>query len=122
MTAKIMIVDDEMMIRKYYVMLLESKGYTTLEAANGYEALEKILIDPCDVLMVDINMPKMDGLTMVKEIRSRDGFHHLPVIMISAEEGDADKDSAFEHGVSIYLQKPVKADLLLQSVAQLLIK
>ncbi|EOF4154230.1 PleD family two-component system response regulator, partial [Vibrio cholerae] len=82
---KVMVVDDASTVRMYHKALLEEIGIFILEASNGVEALERALEMPVDLFLVDINMPKMDGFTLVREIRCRPELAGIPTVMISTE-------------------------------------
>lgn len=105
---KILIVDDAVTVRMYHKQLVEGLGFEVQEAENGVEALEKIYDFPADVCLVDVNMPKMDGYRFVEELRQIPEAQHIPVIMISTEAEQHDKDKAFAAGANYYLVKPAK--------------
>ncbi|MDR9467509.1 response regulator [Marinospirillum sp.] len=111
---RILVVDDAQTVRGYHRQLLEEADFGVDEAANGLEALEKILQAPqaYDALLVDINMPQMDGYTLLKEVRSNPEVADLPAIMISTEAELHDRDLAYQAGANGYLVKPVKPQLL----------
>ena len=90
------------------------------EAENGYDALEKALSDDFDLMVVDINMPKMDGFTFCREIRSGDKHKDVPIIIISTESEAEDKMKGFKAGANLYLVKPVKAEILIENAKMLL--
>ncbi len=109
---KILIVDDATTVRMYHRQLMESLGYEVEEAENGIEALERASEHVFDLFLIDINMPKMDGYTLVKEIRHSTTFQSTPIIMISTEEADHDSERAYAAGANYYLVKPVRLDTL----------
>jgi len=109
---KILIVDDAVTVRMYHRQLIESLGFETDEASNGIEALEKGLCNNFDLFLVDINMPKMDGYRLVEEMRKTRELKTIPVIMISTEESERDKEKAYLAGANMYAVKPVKPDEL----------
>lgn len=113
---KVMVVDDASTVRMYHKALLDEIGAFVIEAANGVEALERALEQPVDLFLVDINMPKMDGFTLVKELRSRENLADIPVIMISTEAQENDQIKSFDVGVNLYLVKPVNPEELQQTV------
>lgn len=113
---KVMVVDDASTVRMYHKALLDEIGAFVIEAANGVEALERALEQPVDLFLVDINMPKMDGFTLVKELRSRETLADIPVIMISTEAQENDQIKSFDVGVNLYLVKPVNPEELQQTV------
>ncbi|MCA2017691.1 response regulator [Vibrio tritonius] len=113
---KVMVVDDASTVRMYHKALLDEIGAFVIEAANGVEALERALEQKVDLFLVDINMPKMDGFTLVKELRSREDLTDIPVIMISTEAQEDDQVKAIDVGVNLYLVKPVNPEELQQTV------
>jgi two-component system, chemotaxis family, chemotaxis protein CheY len=111
---RILVVDDSVTTRMYYRATLEEAGFGVFEAANGLEGLEMAMLDPYDLLIVDINMPKLDGYEMVRELRRNPDMHAVPVITISTEAGRGDEARAFDCGSNYYLVKPADpADLAL---------
>jgi len=112
---RILIVDDAATVRMYHRGILESAGYTVDEALNGIEALEKALETPFDLLLVDINMPRLDGFGFLKELR-RQPMPQPPAIMVSTEAEARDEVAAYRAGASCYLLKPVRPSQLLLSL------
>lgn len=109
---RVLVVDDGITQRMFCRSVLETAGYVVEEAANGMEGYEKALAQPFDLLIVDINMPKMDGYSMMKMIRNDPAICMIPAVMISTEGGSKDLVKAFEAGANYYLQKPVQPDEL----------
>jgi two-component system chemotaxis response regulator CheY len=115
--GRVLIVDDARLIRSFYRKALETRGYAVDEALNGLEALEKLLLSSFDLLIVDINMPKMDGLTFLKMLRSSDGeVAGIPAMVTSTEARVVDRDAARAAGANYYLVKPVRAETLVLHV------
>ena len=115
----ILIVDDAATVRLYHRTILEEAGYAVTEAVNGVEALEKTAAAAFDLYLVDVNMPQMDGYSLVERLRSADVAVAAPVVTISTEAEGADAEAAFRAGANLYLVKPV-APGLLQRVATVL--
>ena len=116
---RILIVDDAATVRMYHRNILESAGYSVEEAVNGIEALEKVMLSPFDLYVVDINMPKLDGYGFLKELRRQD-IDQAPAIMVSTEAEPNDRQLAYRAGANLYLIKPVKPAELLLHVGLLL--
>jgi two-component system chemotaxis response regulator CheY len=117
---RILIVDDASLIRKYYRDTLRSAGHEIDEALNGLEALEKLLIQPVDLILLDVNMPKMDGMTFLRTLRRQDlPLAATPVLVASTEASSRDADLAREAGANFYLVKPVARETLAAYVALL---
>lgn len=117
---RVLVVDDASLVRLYNRTALEGAGYDVDEALNGQEALEILLAKPADVVVVDINMPQMDGLTFLKTLRGRDlPLSATPALMISTEAKPQDFAAARAAGANFYLVKPVDRDTLVECVAML---
>jgi two-component system chemotaxis response regulator CheY len=116
---RVLIVDDAATVRMYYRMALAAAEIEIAEAVNGIEALEKALLTPFDLYIVDVNMPKLDGLGFLRELRSRD-LPQAPAIMITTEAQRHDRTAAYAAGANLFLTKPVKPDQLLSQVRLLL--
>src|SRR3954468_5652048 len=120
MPPRVLVVDDASLIRLYYRQTLKAAGFQVLEAINGIEALEKVLSERFDLVIVDINMPKMDGVSFLRALRSQEGHAGaIPALMISSESGEQDTDAARAAGSNFYLVKPVAAPDLALHVAVL---
>jgi two-component system chemotaxis response regulator CheY len=117
---RILVIDDASLVRLYYRDALTRAGYEVDEALNGLEALEKLLVQPADLLIVDVNMPRMDGLTFLKALRRQDGaIASIPALVTSTEAGEQDFSAARTAGANFYLVKPVPQDVLVAHVALL---
>ena len=117
---RVLVVDDGTLIRLYYREALEAAGFEVAEAINGIEALEKVLTDRFDLLIVDINMPKMDGVSFLRTLRSQLGaVGAVPALVISSEAGEQDAAAARAAGANYYLVKPITAPDLMLHVAVL---
>lgn len=107
MAAKVLIVDDEYSIRKLMKTVLEDEGYNVLLAENGQQAIETVKKVPPDVILLDLLMPGMDGLEVLKILKNDDGFTHIPIIVVTALRGLEQMVNAFELGADDFLNKPV---------------
>ena len=112
MTARVLIVDDAAVVRMYHREILEAAGFEVFEAMNGLEGLEKAAACTPDLLLVDINMPKMDGYTLLKCFRADQTLRNVPAIMISTESETKDIAAAFASGANTYVVKPILPDVL----------
>jgi two-component system chemotaxis response regulator CheY len=114
----ILVVDDSTLVRRYYRSTLEQAGFKVEEAMNGLEALEKLLVMPCDMLIVDVNMPQMDGFTFLSLLRNKDTpAASVPALITSTESGLSDFEAARSAGANFYLVKPLAPELLLEFAA-----
>jgi two-component system chemotaxis response regulator CheY len=105
---RILVVDDGMTVRMFCRAVLEGDGFGVEEADNGVEGIERALASKFDLLLVDINMPKMDGYEMIRQVRGDPGLQSVPVVAISTEAADGDITRAYEAGANFYMVKPVK--------------
>lgn len=111
--TRILIVEDASLVRMYYREALEGAGFVVDEALNGLEALEKLLTAPVDLLVVDVNMPQMDGLTFVKALRRQTPpIASIPVLITTTESSSLDVQAARKVGANYYLIKPVGQEQL----------
>ncbi len=110
---RVLIIDDAGLVRLYYREALEAAGFEVDEALNGLEALEKLLTAPADLLIVDVNMPQMDGLTFLRTLRRQAGaVAAIPALVSSTEAAPQDLDAAFAAGANVYLIKPLSPEAL----------
>jgi len=103
----ILLIDDAATVRMFHRQVLEGAGYQVSEAVNGIEALEKALTQSFDLFVVDVNMPKMDGYSFLRELRRQD-IEQAPALMVSTEADGDDMMLAFEAGANMYMTKPIK--------------
>lgn len=114
----VMVVDDSLTVRKITGRLLAREGYQVLVAKDGVEALEQLLDVVPDVMLVDIEMPRMDGFDLTRNIRADARLKDVPIIMITSRTADKHRNYAFEIGVNHYLGKPYQEEELLRLVAE----
>ena len=115
---KVLVIDDSSLIRMYYRAALEQAGFAVEQAINGMEAMEKVLGEPFDLVIVDVNMPMMDGLSFLRRLRESDAdASAVPALMISTEAAQQDIDDARAAGANYYLVKPVSEADLVRHVA-----
>lgn len=115
--TKILVVDDEADIRKIVRLLLQKKGFSVEEAANGAMAVEAVKAQSFDLIIMDIMMPKMSGIEATAEIRN---ISTAPILFLTAKSLDSDKESAYLSGGDDYLVKPFSATELTLRVESLL--
>ena len=108
----VLIIDDSATTRMFYRATLESAGFAVDEATNGFEGLEKTMLAPFDLVIVDINMPKMDGLEFLAELRRREEVRSLPAIVISTQQRAQDRARAHAAGANAYVVKPIDPQAL----------
>lgn len=114
MTASILTVDDSSSLRMAIRMTLAGAGYAVTEAADGREGLAKAGATKFDMILTDLNMPNMDGLSMIKEIRKLPIQTGTPIIFLTTESADVLKQQAKEAGATGWLVKPFLPEQLLK--------
>ncbi len=119
---KCLIVEDSPMMRQLLVhALTRIEGFAVVEAEDGLDGLKELSIERFDIIIIDINLPVMDGLKLIKHIRSDDELHCLvPIIVVSTEGDKEDQQQAFLLGANVYLTKPVNATEIIFEVKRLL--
>lgn len=116
----IMIVDDSVTVRKVTSRLLERQGYDTVTAKDGVDAIEQLENVKPDLMLLDIEMPRMDGFEVTNLVRHHDMHSNLPIIMITSRTGEKHRERAFSLGVTHYMGKPFQEAELLAHIEQLL--
>jgi two-component system chemotaxis response regulator CheY len=94
--------------------------YDVVNAENGLEAMEKLGTENVNLVMTDLNMPYMDGIELTRKIRSQPALKHLPVLMVTTEADNEERQKAFEAGANGYLVKPVTADMVTDNIKNIL--
>ena len=102
----ILVVDDEKSIRELLVFNLEKEGYNTIEASDGAEAVEKALECKPDLILLDVMLPRLDGISVCKKLRYALNINTIPILMISARDTESDKIVGLEMGADDYITKP----------------
>ena len=116
----VMVVDDSLTVRKVTQRLLEREGYQVMLAKDGVDALEHLQETVPDLMLVDIEMPRMDGFDLTRNIRGNDSTAGVPIIMITSRTADKHRNYALDLGVNAYFGKPFQEDMLLAAIAGLL--
>ena len=118
--AVVMVVDDSITVRKVTQRHLQKRGIDVLLAKDGVEAVELLRDQVPDVMLVDIEMPRMDGYELTSRVRSDSRLKQVPIIMITSRAGDKHRDKAFALGVNEYMTKPYQEDELFDRINFLL--
>ncbi|MBC7456379.1 MAG: Hpt domain-containing protein [Massilia sp.] len=116
----IMVVDDSLTVRRVTQRMLEREGYQVVLAKDGVDALEKLQERIPELMLVDIEMPRMDGFDLTRNIRGNDSTRAVPIIMITSRTADKHRNYALDLGVNAYFGKPFQEDVLLAAIAGLL--
>ena len=115
---KVIIADDSMLTRKIVIKYIEHLGFDFFEAGNGKEVLGILNRDAVvpNMILMDWNMPEMDGLEVLKWIRKETRFKDIPVIMLTSESDEISMNTAMKAGASAYISKPFTADELVETI------
>ena len=120
--ASVLIVDDDPVVRRMLQLSFESEGFNVLTASDGIEGLETIRSDRPDVVVLDIMMPKLDGMKVMRELNSDDELRGTPVILLSAKATSLDIELGLKAGAADYVTKPCDPIDLVDRVRSLLTK
>ncbi|WP_300577541.1 response regulator [Phenylobacterium sp.] len=120
MTASILTVDDSPSIRVAIKIALSNAGYSVTEAANGAEGIEKAQAAAFDMIITDLNMPVMDGLTMIEEMRKLPSLMGVPIVFLTTESDAGMKERAKAAGATGWLTKPFDPDTLVRLAKKVL--
>ncbi|MFH0975958.1 MAG: response regulator [Spirochaetota bacterium] len=113
----ILIIDDEIQIRRFLKIGLESQGYTVYEAEKGEEGITNTVLKKPDLILLDLNLPDMSGVDVLKKIRE---WYHAPVIVLTVRESEYDKIELLDNGADDYLTKPFNMGELLARIRAIL--
>jgi len=113
---KILVVDDSPTVRKLLGYVLRLKNYDVEEAEDGMDAMEKLSESEVDLVIVDLNMPNMDGISFVKSLRNSYYNLDLPVIMLTTTNDAEVREEAYGAGINMFLTKPVQPEILLYKI------
>jgi two-component system, chemotaxis family, chemotaxis protein CheY len=119
MAKTVMIVDDSASLRQVVRMALSGAGYQVMDAGDGQEALDKLNGNKVHLVISDVNMPRMDGITFVKTLKQKPEYRFLPVIMLTTEAGEARKDEGRAAGAKAWMVKPFQPAQMLAAVSKL---
>ncbi|MCA0406753.1 MAG: response regulator [Proteobacteria bacterium] len=118
MAKKVMTVDDSRTMRDMVSYTLKSAGFEVLEAEDGAKALTVLEKTPVDLVITDVNMPNMDGVTLVRKLRAIDHFRATPILILTTEGGDDKKSQGRAAGATGWIVKPFAPDKLLQVISK----
>ncbi len=118
---RILIVEDSPTMRQLLVFALKRlKGAEVIEAQDGMDGLRKVSSDHFDLALIDINMPVMDGLKLIRLIRGEENLKEMPIVVITTEGAQEDRERALALGANEYLTKPIQSNRVLQVARSLL--
>ena len=119
--ATILVVDDSASLRQVVAISLQGKGYNVIQAVDGKDALTKCDGTKFNLVVSDVNMPVMDGLTFVSEMKKLPLYKFTPIIMLTTEAGNDMKERGRSVGVKAWVVKPFKPEQMLTAVAKLIL-
>lgn len=121
MAKTILIVDDSASLRQVVKIALMDAGYDVIEAGNGQEGLQRLDGRKIHLIVSDVNMPIMDGITFLKNVKQHPSYKFTPVIMLTTETGDDKKKAGQEAGAKAWVVKPFQPPILLAAIAKLIL-
>lgn len=116
MGKRVMTVDDSATVRRVLQLTLTGAGYDVVEAVDGADALEKLSGESVDMLVTDLNMPNIDGINLIQQVRQKPGNRFMPIIMLTSESQPEKKSAGKTAGASGWITKPFRPEQLLAVV------
>lgn len=120
--AKILVVDDEEDITTALSIRLKSLGYEVITAVDGLQALDLARKEHPDLILLDIMLPKLDGYKVCRMLKFDEKYKDIPIIMVTAKGADSEKQTGQDVGADAYFTKPIKTDLLIAKIKEILDK
>lgn len=121
MAKTVLIVDDSASLRQVVSIALKGAGYDVIEGCDGKEALSKLTGQKVHLIISDVNMPNMDGITFVKEVKKLSNYKFTPIIMLTTESQESKKAEGQEAGAKAWVVKPFKPETMLLAVSKLIL-
>lgn len=118
--ASILTVDDSASMRQMVTYTLKSAGHEVTEAKDGVDALEKAKVGEFNLVITDVNMPNMDGITLTKELRALNEYRYTPILTLTTESGKNKKQEGKNAGATGWIIKPFNPDQLLSTIKKVL--
>lgn len=121
MPKHILIVDDSKTVRNLVAFIMKKEGFKVTTAEDGLDGLEKLYsASEVDLIVSDVNMPRMDGLTFIKTVREQEAYRDIPIVVLSTEGQDKDIQTGLTVGANLYMVKPAQPEKLVRNVKMLL--
>jgi len=121
MPKHILIVDDSKTVRNLVAFIMKKEGFKVTTAEDGLDGLEKLYsASAVDLIVSDVNMPRMDGLTFIKTVREQEAYRDIPIVVLSTEGQDKDIQTGLTVGANLYMVKPAQPEKLVRNVKMLL--
>ncbi|MDP3814655.1 response regulator [Pseudomonas sp.] len=121
MAKTVMVVDDSSSVRQVVSIALKGAGYEVIEASDGKDALAKLNGQKIHLMISDVNMPNMDGITLVKEVKKLANYKFTPIIMLTTESQEAKKQEGQAAGAKAWVVKPFQPAQMLAAVSKLIL-
>jgi len=120
MSKHILIVDDSKTVRNLVAFIMKKEGFKVTTAEDGLDGLEKLYSNPIDLIISDVNMPRMDGFTFIKTVREQDAYKDTPIVILSTEGQEKDIQFGMNLGANLYLVKPTQPEKMVRNIRMLL--
>ncbi|MEM7207159.1 MAG: response regulator [Pseudomonadota bacterium] len=118
--ANILAVDDSTSLRQMVSFTLQGQGHTVVQAEDGVDGLQAAKSQTFDLVITDVNMPNMDGISLIKELRSLPAYRNTPLLMLTTESGDDKKAQGKQAGATGWIVKPFNPDKLTNVISRVL--
>ena len=121
MSKNVLSVDDSKTVRNLVAFILKAEGIKVTTAEDGLDGLEKLYSMPeVDLILTDINMPRMDGFSFIIAVREQDAYKDIPIIILSTEGGEEDIQKGIRLGANLYMVKPAQPEKMVRNIKMLL--
>ena len=121
MAKHILIVDDSKTVRNLVAFIMKKEGFRITMAEDGLDGLEKLYsAGDVDLIISDINMPRMDGFTFIRTVREQEAYRDLPIVVLSTEGQEKDIQTGMSLGANLYMVKPAQPEIMVRNVKMLL--
>ena len=120
MGKHILIVDDSKTVRNLVAFIMKKEGFKVTVAEEGLDGLEKLYSSTYDLVISDVNMPRMDGFTFVRTVREQETYRDLPIVILSTEGQEHDIQEGLSLGANLYMVKPAQPDTMVKNVKMLI--
>jgi len=121
MSKHILVVDDSKTVRNLVAFILKSEGFKVTTAEDGLDGLEKLYsMQQIDLILSDVNMPRMDGFTFIQTVREQPAYRDVPIIVLSTEGQEKDIQTGMSLGANLYMVKPAQPEKMVRNIKMLL--
>ncbi|MBI2413772.1 MAG: response regulator [Deltaproteobacteria bacterium] len=121
MAKTIMVIDDSASIRQVVNLTLKKAGYDVIEACDGQDAISKLQGQKINLMICDVNMPNMDGISFLKNVKTNTSYRFTPVIMLTTESQENKKQEGKMAGAKAWVVKPFKPEQMLEAISKLIV-